>query len=528
MNCESADVSSELEAYRHGDCAFFPDSLGLHVEAPRDAVPFNKPDMRGQPLFLPLHGRFAHEEDHLFRSIGTSWGLMCHVLQGRVLHHYLEILGAEDLRERLTSSSFSALFAQARRLDADAPELGRGDSLLCRVQVLSREIDLRRALMGALPFGSMRRLSETVRRLWGIQAMPDSVDLLFPRPRNRQYPNQFISAASVMESLGILKESMYAVTYGEADDGEIVSGAATDYSFALSYARALLADRFHWDTQPIELEAALGLALWPPLVPGGLAGGAPIEWRDIEPGTRLCRLLEWLEARGTPLTAHDDLGPQDRDRIVRAFIEVACARFGWANPNELARQWHDHLQESTAWSRSRFQWWCLGERRLRTRYSALMLDRFVREPYGVWFPTATNDVEMRPTFSYFAYDDIIEVPHQHSDTNGRTLSARLESYVFLGMRYLLRGAVSSRADREIVDQHLRLIPQLIEPGPARERAVPRGLGPYPRHAPGGDPLPDHGWRRRAHRHRRALRPRHRARRCRRTVPGAHRSGHGQQ
>jgi len=178
--------------------------------------------------------------------------------------------------------------------------------------------------------------------------------------------------------------------------------------------------------------------------------------------------MDWIAHRQPQLTDPDSLTREGRDALFREFYEDAARAFQWPSPFDLARSWISHLRDATPWSATKFGWWCLGEANLRTRYSLGLLERFVQEPFGAGYPSGTMPDLGQTTFCYTMYHDLIELPAKHFDRNGGTLSGRLESYVFLGMKQILQNVRSTAGDREIVDQHLRYVPLLIEAGPSRK------------------------------------------------------------
>ena len=156
----------------------------------------------------------------------------------------------------------------------------------------------------------------------GVTSVPQQIEEIFPAPLNNQYPGYTITTESLMEALAILKESIFSVDYDEAADGEVLRNAGAIYTFALSYARNALENHFDWDVQPVEVEAALNLALWPPFIPSGLSEFRCWQWDDIEPGHRFQRIIDWLSTRPTSLTHHDSLTQDGRNELFHRFWEV--------------------------------------------------------------------------------------------------------------------------------------------------------------------------------------------------------------
>lgn len=468
MVSTSHNAHIEDGVYRHGNCAFSAESLELHVAALRDDAPFNKPEMREFVTAFPVRGRFAHELDHLYRTVGTSWGLMTHIMQGRLLNYYVGILGTTDLRAELAGRRLSEVAQECRRRNDRFEARGRFNG---RLHALTREAEARRVLMGFRPFGPLLNLSNTYNRLWGLGAVPNTSEALHPHPPNPDHPGRAITAASVLEGLGILKEAMFDKERGDATDHDVIGSAEPAYTFALSYARSVLANRFNWDVQPVELEAALGLALWPPLTPNGLSEIRSWTWEDVEPGHRYQRIISWLADRGKPLTNHDTLSDVARDELFETFYREACEHFTWPSPSLLAELWIAHLESSTPFSSTANTWWCLGERRIRTMYALNLLREQAAHPYHAWFHVAPTTLGRQPSFGCIGYKDVCEVPEQHCDTDGRTISARIESYVFRGMFVALGYSVRRDSDDHVLAQHLRLMPQFVDPGPEREQAA---------------------------------------------------------
>ena len=396
---------------------------------------------------------------------------MGHILQGRTLHYYLTIMGGIDLSKELGGTDLYTVVRSLRRLGCNDPVILNGSPLVRLLHALIQENDLRQILLGFPHYGPSYQLAETLRRLFGVTEVPTDTSDFYARPENDTYPGMPITAEHILESLGIIKEALYANEYQEIDHDEIIPNAPVQYTFAMSYARSMLEDRFDWEFQPVELDAALNLALWPPFVPSGLTSHRAWRWDDIEPGYRFCRMIEWLSERSEPLTSHEKLTPDERNSVVSRFFSEASEYFDWTHPRELAEAWIDHLSGITPWSKTQYYWWCLsGEPQLRTRYSLRLLKEFRDRPHTVWFLPQDEPVISRPTFQFILYTDVLEVPEHHLDETGSTAPARFESYIFHGMKNLLKASSFQGFNQDIVDQHLRLISQFFEQDTKREMA----------------------------------------------------------
>ena len=263
--------------------------------------------------------------------------------------------------------------------------LRRAERLIQLLGVLTSEYELRRCLMGYLPVGPFESFAHAMSRLLKVENPSTNLESLFPHPPNEVHPDHAITAASVLEGLGILKESIFAVDQGEANDLEVMERAELTYTFALSFAKDMFGDLFDWTYQPVELEAALGLSLWLPFEPSG-PSMPNCRWRDVEVGHRYLRIIAWLRKRAKPLTDHDSLTNSGRDDLVRQLFQKACHDLKWPSPFQLAETWLASLQSSEPWSRTNYFWWCLGEKRLRTASTKhLLAELLSRSVHGLLY-----------------------------------------------------------------------------------------------------------------------------------------------
>ena len=88
--------------------------------------------------------------------------------------------------------------------------------------------------------------------------------------------------------------------------------------------------------------------------------------------------------------------------------------------------------------------------------------------------TSSQSETCRPSFNVIQYDDMIQIDEHRVDSDGKTLSAHLENYVFLGMLLVLGyrtfNPEERSEDRNTLEQHLHQMPKFIDPGPGRAMA----------------------------------------------------------
>lgn len=470
---QSNDFEDE-DVYRNGNCAFSIETLGLQVATDNTNAPFNKPDLHSTVSSFPLQGRYAHELDHLFRCVSTSWGFTCHLLLGRIFNYYVRLMSEFDLEKELAGRRLSEAVSDVRRKASRSNGVVAQNQFSIGLYSLTRENEVRRLLMGFPPVGPVDEIAPTLSRLWGVQEASIGMEDYFYRLPFEGVAGRAISAGSVLESLAVLKEAVIAVDNNEAKDTEVFNTtekASPDYTIALSLGRELLSDLFDWDYQPIELEAALNLALWIPVKPSGVTNTDLLGWRDIEVGYRYLRIIKWMRKRATRLTAHDHLDADSRDRLFRDFFDDASRGLGWPTPFELAADWAEHLSGSSPWSQSQFCWWCLGKKRLRTNFGLHLLTEFQTSPYMCWFASSKANPLLRPSFTFVQYSNTCEIPEQHCDENESTISARLESYIFLGMLFVLGLRKPTAEEKFIINEHFELMARFIDSPLGRETAV---------------------------------------------------------
>ncbi len=454
MNSDHETSSNQPLGYRHGLFEFLPDSLGLHIDGSPEQYPFLSSEPWESNLAASREARYMHEEDHFLRTIGTSAGLMAHCLNGRILDSYVTMLGTCDLSQFLQGQTLTQALRWAVRLPAQAGHPAPA------LHILAADLDVRNALLGFPVSSPMSVVQRSAIRHWGrTLEYNEAKHEAFYCPPNATYPYIPLTTVSLFEALGIIKESLYS-----ADDNLLLQPSA-EYIFAIAYGRAQLEELFDWDVQPVELEAALALALWPPLTPDGLwprsQDQGRYHWEDIEPGHRYCRIVEHLRSRNQRLTNHNTLSQSEREAFFIDFSERMCRELAWATPYELAHAWIKHLYVANPWERASSGWWNVGARSFRTQGAYQFLTWYLSHPYIAFYQDETcRGTSPRLRFSYVSYLEHLQIQERNTDKDGKTLSALLEATMFLGMKYVLYSRNTTAFQQDRIDRHLDLLPAL--------------------------------------------------------------------
>lgn len=103
-----------------------------------------------------------------------------------------------------------------------------------------------------------------------------------------------------------------------------------------------------WFSIPMELFAAVDLALWMPITPSGFRSPrGNLTWLDIQPGWRFIKILRQLREIGLTPSSHPNK-LEDRNQRFRMIQAEICGALGWATVEEIATEWIRFFDASIA------------------------------------------------------------------------------------------------------------------------------------------------------------------------------------
>lgn len=313
----------------------------------------------------------AHERDHLFRNLSTTYGFLY-----RFLFDYT-FWGATQLLKEASKQNSAFLFPLLGRHEkavyriASMPGNAAGRELLSGNQheAIPGLVASVLAFLSAIEWNDLRlpRQKPLVGLVPALLVVldqnslgcvdPSTVDLITPENGLE------LNARGLLESMALLET--YSMGGWNNVSGEFIAEQLmlkvghSEYTSIVSAWSVKHRNRFHgrknirkedWITGaygilPVEFYAVVDLALNPPFTPSGFQDGKMWEWNDIEPGARFWLASNWLAEVDEPCTSMSDDSREER------FIEVQqklCEVFGWPTPKELAIKWYEHFS-SDAW-----------------------------------------------------------------------------------------------------------------------------------------------------------------------------------
>lgn len=327
---------------------YFPSDREMAARAslPRSAI-FGDVAARTKMFFC----RHQHEADHLRRLMHTGVGLFIHQLESQL--PYL-------IRDIVVSTPPGDLFPR--------PAMVAGDELVdpygnidhtergAAVRMWFQFESLRKALLDAPGTDA-----EYVAALTLLNHFDGDAESLRVSPDVHQSPalppalgGGTITGRHLLEFVAVLREMDWSGALADrTDPWQDLMALDSYHAVSLLWSRAFPAASL-WDVRteeeldrdlfllfrrayPLELHAAIDLALWPPLVPTGVhPEGGVYSWADVHPGHRFVRICEWFQRDSVEMTR---LGGESRNERFRALQDRACRHFGWPAVDTLAGQW---------------------------------------------------------------------------------------------------------------------------------------------------------------------------------------------
>jgi hypothetical protein len=360
-----------------GSMRFDPGSLVLFVDDSLDSIQSFLAEPFGAKGKLPiqLRSRFIHERDHLFRHLASSYGMVrygLHSLMARqfyqmVSKHRLDtppsaegLLGSEltsflrknpptDLVAKLSqldtvrpSLMYLAIMECFKALDGDTAFLDRdlAPTAIAVWQTLADSISSRNSKTSQL-FNQIALPPETLTRF------VNSSDPLVPHVKGFPF-----GAVQLLEFFGVMMEFAYLSNQGlELIESSDLVGQKEYFRVGSVFFGEFFQDEMKegvFPAFPVELEAAVDLALAIPLSPEGLiSAGRPLTWFDLQPGWRFLQICQHYKTRQHPWTTvppdHDSFAGYDK--AFQTIQDEACHALGWPTRITVERSWGDFLSD---------------------------------------------------------------------------------------------------------------------------------------------------------------------------------------
>ena len=289
---------------------------------------------------LQVVAKLEHEYDHLRRVAGTSFGHLLAALFAKKIDHALRLVDWDgesqvDFVDRdhefvKNLKRASDVREAAFVMLADSPIPG-SYSAECVASALTALCNLgggATVQLGNKPFRDILPSVRTTRgaRVLGAQALLE----FFAVGKESSY------AAFAIDKSAVPVEDYRKVTLYN-----LVGAIWRDlYQFPMPVVSA---ESWTEDAQPlngkrfpIELYAAVDLALWVPFTPDGWVQG--MEWLDVHPGWRFLKILDLLKATDKPMTPFSSADAMTDEHFEGLQAEWAI-QLGWPKASELARDW---------------------------------------------------------------------------------------------------------------------------------------------------------------------------------------------
>jgi hypothetical protein len=386
-----------VDGLRSRDMAFDPATLMLMVGQTPEAlrvlnpgqqikdalVASPSPTARRAEIFHRLDENAArfqiliqHELDHLRRHLSTSYGLVYHHVQSRQasllrnLFQHTSLKRKNDLLPIFTRFEIDELYRRfpanlsefAAYFDgADAPlkntVLALGGNSFCRA------LDDDLALKHLQPcFASLLALNTQAReRKWlsddaGTVLFDETLppDLLATGNACVAVKGHFLSARALLEFMADFQQHNWLAALGGKGKSllEDYFGLSSEYTLVPQLWSGLFGEYRDsplpirdetelfieaYTIYPLELYAAVDLALWIPLSPQGLHSPEDfLTWPQLQPGLRFLHILDYFRKQAPPFTS---ILVADRNDRFLAIQQEVCDALGWTSPREVLDAW---------------------------------------------------------------------------------------------------------------------------------------------------------------------------------------------
>jgi hypothetical protein len=412
--------------------------------------------------------RLFHETSHLRHHLCTTFGYLYHVINTAVARHFVADMQLYEPSETFTFPLLKNVFGQ--QLEDHA----------CSVRMYSGLLNLQRCLDGdatnnrGLPvpaafavlnaqLGDFTGLPDQLNNIGTFFSPPSTPELIGFISRAIPYTPQIlgvpVGGRHLLEALAFMKEASFGILTEAQNDqwndmlGQDAYGLILEFWVTLFgkesafYHNPVVSDIVSDDVArrayPLELIAAIDVALCLPVVPDGIAASdRPLTWSDVHPGWRFIQVCMMLKRRGKPWR-EIPRELHDADSVMVDIEREMCEELGWPHVFDVNVKWmdffttavktggrglflelHDHARFMGALA--------LSARRLAQPYSIMSGYWDFRKVKVPWFPLVqVHDRDMQSLVNEHAWT---------KDSPSSTLAHKSWNYFVLhGARFFAEG-----------------------------------------------------------------------------------------
>jgi hypothetical protein len=371
---------------------FDPDTLGLHIFKSQQSIlgidagnhlrsalaDHPEPSATKGEIFsgvpdaaVDFNVTYRHEQDHLRRILCTSFGLLIHHLQsndaGVLQRSFCGAMGDRALDSFPVFDSADAIRLRKSLLNKGIEpfiEILKTESPQKYLALYCSRKALVRALVDGIPKDELSLALGGLLTIKTNRERPAELNMDAPEAlilkTCLEIQNSKLNGRSLLEFLatyqglntmmqqgGHGKIALATLAAGDeynliprlwngmfGDSGGFAEGSGSNDDFDLSAFRTL----------PLELFAAVDLALWIPAGPLGLCSKRKeLGWADLEPGIRFWRCMDLLKQAGIGPSSIDC---KDNVQRFRETQDALANHLGWPTVDELAQEWLAFFEES--------------------------------------------------------------------------------------------------------------------------------------------------------------------------------------
>ena len=360
-----------------GSMRFDPGSLVLFVDDSLESIRafLAEPDDASRTQPLQIRSRLVHERDHLFRHLSSSYGMVRYGLHSLMVRQFFQmvmrvdfqqpttsdgVLGP-DLKELLRKHPPPEVIHKLSRHEAARPSLMYLAMLECVLALDGDRAFLDRDLCATgVAVWETLSLSLTNRAGQGLAyyqqnlAPPEPLSR-FVNPNDPFVPwvkGHPLGAAHLLEFFGILIEFAYLSNQGlDVIESSDLLGVNEYFRVGSAFFDEFFVEEMEagaFPAFPVELEAAVDLALAMPLTPTGLiVVNRPLSWYDLHPGWRFLAVCQHFKSSKKSWTtvAPDAESFAGYDHVFRSIQADVCDALGWPRVESVEHVWSTFLAD---------------------------------------------------------------------------------------------------------------------------------------------------------------------------------------
>jgi len=340
----------------------------------------------------------SHEQDHLNRLIGTSFGYMLDVVRSRWVMGTVKLV-EEKLKGDLDPILPLRMLPPRNGTTAEIlSELASEKSIRGQHRICQGLSDCLHALLDDVPGPRL------VSALWGLTAgCKDKLRYLLDDDEMQRHSgfslftsdgeHQALKARHLLELFAWREQGNTLLTLGYdlKDVKELFLTPSSEYKLAFDVWRHVIPQAnelvavtdddevFMWGTSfPFELFVCADLALWPPFEPPGRIRQG-FRWYDLNPAKRYVSILMAFRDLQLPITIKRE---SNLNELLLDIQSKLCERLNWPTPDSLAKEWLGYLLSEQ--SRNETPWHELEpELSLRVAGSVTILQTRIERPADV-------------------------------------------------------------------------------------------------------------------------------------------------